>query len=152
MSSKKDSLIEYQRKRHFTRTPEPTGHPEVIDTNSSRFVVHEHHATRLHHDFRLEMDGALKSWAIPKFVPTEPRIRRLAIQTEDHPLDYIDFQGVIPEGEYGAGKVEIWDRGIFDMESRQERKLVIRLKGRRLDGRYALIQTRERQWIILKSK
>lgn len=118
----------------------------------SRFVVQEHHASHLHWDFRLELDGVLKSWAIPKGPPEQPGVRRLAIQTEDHPLDYIDFEGEIAEGQYGAGIVKIWDRGEYELEEHKPNEILVVLNGNRLSGRYALIRTRSDQWIMLKRK
>ncbi|MDH7482502.1 MAG: DNA polymerase ligase N-terminal domain-containing protein [Armatimonadota bacterium] len=118
----------------------------------SRFVVQEHHASHLHWDFRLEMDGVLKSWAVPKGPPESPGIRRLAVQVDDHPLDYIDFEGEIAEGEYGAGTVTIWDRGYFELKERSKDKIVFDLHGERLKGGYALIHMRGNQWIMLKRK
>ncbi|MHB1000451.1 MAG: DNA polymerase ligase N-terminal domain-containing protein [Armatimonadota bacterium] len=144
------SLDEYASKRRFDETPEPE--PEYDDTGRMRFVVQEHHASHLHWDFRLEMDGVLKSWAIPKGPPEEPGIRRLAVQTEDHPIGYIDFEGEIAEGNYGAGTVSIWDSGTYDLESQDAKKLAFTLHGTRLNGGYALVQTSEDQWIILKRK
>ena len=117
-----------------------------------RFVVQEHDASHLHWDLRLEMDGVLKSWAVPKGPPEQPGVRRLAIQTEDHPVSYIDFEGEIEEGRYGAGMVKIWDTGAFDIEERDPKKLVFVLHGQRLQGGYALIHTGEDQWILLKRK
>jgi DNA ligase D-like protein (predicted 3'-phosphoesterase) len=143
-------LDEYAGKRHLDRTPEPGA--EVKETGMQRFVVQEHHASHLHWDLRLEMDGVLKSWAVPKGPPEEPGIRRLAVQVEDHPVEYIGFEGEIAEGEYGAGQVNIWDSGTFDLEERDEKKLVFVLHGSRLTGGYALIHTREKQWIMLKRK
>src|SRR3972149_443673 len=105
--------------------------PEV---QTSRFMVQEHHARRLHWDFRLEMDGVLKSWAVPKGVPTELRVKRLAVQVDDHPLSYFDFEGNIPEGQYGAGTVKVWDKGLYVLTLREPRKLHILLKGRKLEG------------------
>lgn len=105
------------------------------------FVVHEHHARRLHWDLRLEMEGVLRSWAVPKGMPLEPGVRRLAVEVEDHPLDYIDFEGEIPEGDYGAGTVGIWDRGAYELESRSEGALSVRFEGERLRGRYKLVKT-----------
>ena len=119
-----------------------------------RFVVQRHDASRLHWDFRLEMEGVLKSWAVPKEPPTRPGLRRLAVAVEDHDLDYIDFEGVIPEGEYGAGTVEIWDEGIFELESRKPDKLVFELRGEKMKGRYTLVHFTEKaeNWLLFKSK
>src|SRR3990167_6533930 len=118
----------------------------------SRFVIQKHKSTHLHFDFRLEMDGVLKSWAVPKGLPEEPGIKRLAVAVEDHPLGYIDFEGVIPEGSYGAGEVEIWDKGEYELESREKDKIVFHLAGKKLKGRYALIHTNDKNWLILKLK
>ena len=96
------------------------------------------------------MDGVLKSWAVPKGVPEVPKIKRLAVETEDHPLDYISFEGIIPEGNYGAGQVEIWDQGEYRLKERTEKKIVFELIGQRLVGRYALIRTADKNWIIMK--
>lgn len=143
-------LEEYQAKRDFGSTPEPKGAP--AETGQSRFVVQEHHTRNLHYDFRLELDGVLKSWAVPKGPPEEPNIRRLGVQVEDHPIEYVDFHGVIPEG-YGAGTVEIWDSGTFELVFRDEKKLVFVLSGQRLTGRYSLVKTAQpKSWILLKSK
>jgi bifunctional non-homologous end joining protein LigD len=119
-----------------------------------RFVVQRHDASHLHWDFRLEMDGVLKSWAVPKEPPTRPGLRRLAVAVEDHDLDYIDFEGVIPEGEYGAGTVEIWDKGNFELESRKPDKLVFELRGEKMKGRYTLVHFTEKaeNWLLFKSK
>ena len=132
-------LKEYKGKRNFSKTPEPAG--EVVDTGKSRFVVQRHDASHLHFDFRLEMDGVLKSWAVPKGLPEEPGVRRLAVQVEDHPLSYIDFAGTIPEGQYGAGTVEIWDKGEYVLEKKMEKQIEFILKGKRFSGGYALIHT-----------
>lgn len=102
------------------------------------FVIHEHHASHLHWDLRLEMDGVLKSWAVPKEPPTEKGVKRLAVEVEDHDLDYADFEGIIEEG-YGAGEVKIWDSGEYEIESRKTHKIVIVLKGQKLKGRYVLL-------------
>lgn len=144
------TLNEYADKRRFDATPEPE--PVTLDTGMSRFVVQEHHASTLHWDFRLEMDGALKSWAVPKGPPEVPGIRRLAVQTEDHPVAYIAFEGEIADGQYGAGSVSIWDAGTFDLESFDPSKYVFTLHGKRLTGGYALIHTKDKQWILLKRK
>lgn len=145
-----NSLDEYAEKRRFGETPEPE--PEVRGTGLHRFVVQEHHSSHLHWDFRLEMDGVLKSWAVPKGPPEEPGVRRLAVQVEDHPVSYINFEGEIAEGQYGAGDVKIWDNGTFDLEKNEPKELLFTLHGHRLNGRYALIHTRDKQWIILKRK
>ena len=118
----------------------------------SRFVIQKHKATHLHFDFRLEMDGVLKSWAVPKGLPEMQGIKRLAVSVEDHPLGYIDFEGVIPEGSYGAGEVEIWDKGEYELESREKDKIVFHLTGKKLKGRYALIHTSGKNWLIFKPK
>ena len=117
-------------------------------------MVQEHHASRLHWDFRLEMDGVLKSWAVPKTPPTKPGVRRLAVAVEDHDLDYIDFEGTIPEGEYGAGSVVIWDRGTYEIESRRPEKLVFELHGERMSGRYTLVHftDKDENWLLFKTK
>ncbi len=143
-------LKEYQRRRNFSQTTEPKG--TVHATGLRRFSIQEHHAAHLHYDLRLELDGVLKSWAIPKEPPKGAGIKRLAVQTEDHPVDYIYFEGSIPEGQYGAGTVLLWDKGEFDLESREEGKIVIHLHGKKLAGRYALIHTRADQWIFFKTK
>lgn len=119
-------------------------------TTESRFVVQEHHASHLHWDFRLEMDDVLKSWAVPKGVPEEPGIKRLAIAVEDHPLDYIGFEGEIPEGQYGAGQVIVWDSGTYSLEERGPGKLHFTLNGQRLKGQYVLTRMRDGQWLIFK--
>ncbi len=144
------SLKEYQDKRNFSKTPEPVG--KKIDTGLLRFVVQRHNASHLHFDFRLEMDGVLKSWAVPKGLPEEPGLRRLAVQVEDHPLSYIDFAGIIPEGQYGAGVVEIWDKGEYTLEKQTEKQLEFTLKGGRFSGEYILIHTQSKNWIFIKRK
>ena len=123
------------------------------ETPKGRFVVQEHHARSLHWDFRLELDGVLKSWAVPKEPPLQPNVRRLAVEVEDHPLSYIDFEGIISEGQYGAGTVKIWDKGTFIMESRKPEKIVFTLNGAKMRGGYVLIRFKEEgQWLILKKK
>jgi len=144
------SLVSYGKKRRFARTPEPA--PKVVKQGRNSFVVQEHHASRLHWDFRLELDGVLKSWAVPRGPPEEPGIRRLAVEVEDHPVDYITFEGTIPAGEYGAGTVEIWDKGSFKLKRRTEDIYEFWLKGRRLKGKYNLIRFKEKNWLIFKSK
>jgi DNA ligase D-like protein (predicted 3'-phosphoesterase) len=118
------------------------------------FVIQKHHARTLHYDFRLEMDNVLKSWAVPKEPSTEVGVRRLAVQVEDHALDYADFEGVIPEGEYGAGKVEVWDKGTYKLLSRKEKTLVFELHGEKLKGKYTLIQfsKEKKNWLLFRAK
>src|ERR671915_15550 len=116
-------LTEYKKKRKFNKTPEPG--PKKKRTRSGRmFVIQKHRATALHYDFRLEVDGVLKSWAVPKGPSADPKDKRLAMPTEDHPLDYIDFEGVIPEGEYGGGTVIVWDTGTYVNASEKKGKAV----------------------------
>jgi DNA ligase D-like protein (predicted 3'-phosphoesterase) len=119
-----------------------------------RFVIQEHHARKLHYDLRLEMDGMLKSWAIPKTPPKKADMKRLAIQVEDHKLSYIDFEGEIEDGSYGAGEVKIWDEGTYDMESKKDDKIVFVLHGKTLKGRYALLKMSwgYNQWLLFKTK
>jgi bifunctional non-homologous end joining protein LigD len=141
-------LGNYRAKRDFRRTPEPKGRARK-SAPAGRFVVQEHDATRLHWDLRLERDGALVSWAIPNGIPQTPKENRLAVHVEDHPLDYIDFEGEIPEGNYGAGTVRIWDAGTYECEKWEPKKIMVTFHGERLQGRYALFQTRsEKDWMI----
>ena len=142
-----DKLSDYRSKRDFKDTPEPLGDGDV-ERDAGRFVIQEHHARRLHWDFRLERDGVLVSWAVPKGVPEDPKRNHLAVHVEDHPLDYIDFEGVIPEGNYGAGKVLIWDRGTYDSHKFREDKVIVTLHGERIEGKYALFRTRGDDWMI----
>jgi bifunctional non-homologous end joining protein LigD len=144
------SLNLYKEKRDFTVTPEPRG--ELKQGQGARFVVQKHQATHLHYDFRLELDGVLKSWAVPKGPPTEPKIRRLAVAVEDHPVDYIGFEGTIPEGEYGAGTVEIWDKGTFELKERTPKTISIVLHGKKLRGDYRLVNFKDKNWLIFKAK
>lgn len=116
------------------------------------FVIHEHHASHLHWDLRLELDGVLKSWAVPKEPPAEAGIKRLALQVEDHPLSYAGFEGIIPEGSYGAGVVKIWDSGSFSLLERDAKKLVFDLNGKKLHGAYCLISTGGKNWLFFKKK
>jgi DNA ligase D-like protein (predicted 3'-phosphoesterase) len=117
------------------------------------YVIQKHQATRLHFDLRLEMDGVLRSWAVPKMPPAESGVRRLAVQVEDHPLEYASFEGVIPEGEYGAGTVEIWDQGRYVLKSKRENKWIIEIRGKRLRGVYCLVQFKgEKNWLFFKKK
>jgi len=119
-----------------------------------RFVVHEHFARSHHYDFRLEHDGVLKSWAVPKGLPEEPGIKRLAVQVEDHALEYGDFEGEIPEGQYGAGTVSIWDKGTFTVSEWGEQKIVVNLSGEKLKGPYGLVHIRGKkgnEWLVFQS-
>lgn len=148
------SLDEYRRKRDPRKTPEPFG-SEKRDAEQLRFVVQRHAARRLHYDFRLERGGALASWAVPKGVPLRKGERHLAVHVEDHPLEYGDFEGVIPAGEYGAGTVEIWDRGTYDLlEEKRNGGLTVRLHGERLDGVWTLVPARldgdPKNWLLLR--
>ena len=117
------------------------------------YVIQKHQATHLHWDLRLEMDGVLKSWAVPKEPPEERGVRRLAIMVEDHPIEYANFEGVIPEGQYGAGVVEIWDKGTYRLIDRKPDKIVFEINGKRLKGRYCLLRFKgEKNWLFFKTK
>jgi bifunctional non-homologous end joining protein LigD len=144
----KDKLDRYRAKRDFGRTPEPAGDGRGEEAAAGRFVVQEHDATRLHWDLRLERDGVLVSWAIPNGIPMTPKENRLAVHVEDHPLDYIDFEGVIPEG-YGAGTVKLWDTGTYEVEKWKPKEVIATFHGKRLKGKYVLFQTRSKKdWMI----
>jgi len=140
-------LERYRRKRDFERTPEPAGDARPSG-DEARFVIQEHHARRLHWDLRLERDGVAVSWALPRGIPDDPDENRLAVHTEDHPLEYLDFEGEIPKGEYGAGTMRIWDTGTYEAEKFEENKVVLRFAGERVKGRYALFHTRGDDWMI----
>src|SRR5947209_17127389 len=152
------SLETYQQKRDFKQTPEPKG--KVAKTDKHRFVCQEHHASNLHFDFRLEIDGVLKSWSLKKGPSMDPEVRRLAIPTEDHPVEYLTFQGDIPKGNYGAGQHRIWDEGNYklldgdDAEQQFEKgKLKIELGGKKLKGVFNLFRLGGReQWLMVKGK
>ena len=151
------ALTEYKKKRKFDKTPEPG--PETKKTKSGRiFVIQKHRATALHYDFRLEADGVLKSWAVPKGPSLDPKVKRLAMQVEDHPVDYAKFEGVIPEGEYGGGTVMVWDYGTYKPETTnvsealRKGELKFSLNGKKLKGSWVLVRTRERQWLLLKHR
>ncbi|RJS84666.1 3'-phosphoesterase [Candidatus Bathyarchaeota archaeon] len=117
------------------------------------YVIQRHQATHLHWDLRLEMDGVLKSWAVPKEPPEERGVRRLAIMVEDHPIEYANFEGVIPEGQYGAGIVEIWDKGTYRLIDRKPNKIVFEINGKRLKGKYCLLRFKgEKNWLFFKAK
>jgi DNA ligase D-like protein (predicted 3'-phosphoesterase) len=149
------SLKEYKKKRDFSKTQEPPESKKKSD--KLVYVIQRHKASHLHYDLRLEEEGVLKSWAIPKSPPEEVGIRRLAVQTEDHPLGYEDFEGIIPEGEYGAGKVETWDRGDYLPLEADPAKRVIEIKGKKLKGKHALIKLKpknpdDKNWLFFKLK
>ena len=146
-------LEQYRKKRDFKRTPEPASGAEAKPKNVRkkklpRFVVQEHHATSLHWDFRLERDGVLVSWAVPKGIPPDPKRNHLAVHVEDHPLSYIDFAGEIPEGNYGAGSVGLWDQGTYEELKWSDREVMVVLHGKRVEGRYVLFQTDGKNWMI----
>lgn len=159
----REELRAYESKRDFRRTPEPRGRVERDAAGRARFVIQQHDASTLHFDLRLEADGVLRSWAVPKGPSTDPREKRLAIQVEDHPVNYLDFEGVIPEEEYGGGRVVVWDAGTYGnlTERRGEElgvadaiesgHLAVWLEGRKLSGGYALTRFRgEDQWLLVK--
>jgi bifunctional non-homologous end joining protein LigD len=150
-------LTEYKRKRDPKKTSEPFGAKRPRKAKEPIFVVQRHDARRLHYDFRLERDGALASWAVPKGVPLEPGQQNLAVHVEDHPLEYATFEGEIPKGQYGAGSVEIWDSGTYELvEEKKNGGLTVRLHGQRLDGTWALIPAKlsgdEKNWLIIRKK
>src|SRR5919108_5457495 len=156
------ALEEYRRKRRFTNTPEPP--PEVEPKGHHRFVVQKHHASHLHYDFRLEMEGVLKSWAVPKGPSLSPADKRLAMHVEDHPVSYFDFEGIIPPGNYGAGTVMVWDVGTWEplgdaAEMLRKGDLKFRLHGQKLKGSFALVRMRSRrpgskgnEWLLIKHR
>jgi DNA ligase D-like protein (predicted ligase)/DNA ligase D-like protein (predicted 3'-phosphoesterase) len=150
-------LNEYETKRDFKRTSEPRAEAEKrsIHAEGKIFVVQEHHARRLHYDFRLERDGVLKSWAVPKGIPETPEDKRLAVQVEDHPLEYANFAGEIPKGEYGAGQVIIWDEGTYITKVWDEKMIEVFLNGKKLKGRYVLVPLKKaggKNWLMLKPR
>jgi bifunctional non-homologous end joining protein LigD len=145
------SLKQYQAKRKFNQTPEPEG--QIKGKNLSRFVVQEHQARNLHYDFRLELAGVLKSWAVPKGPPEKTGIKRLAVAVEDHPVEYINFAGTIPAGAYGAGTVKIWDRGKWRplAGSLAAGSLKFELQGKKLSGQYVLVRLKDlKNWLTYK--
>jgi len=156
--------MRYEEKRDFSKTTEPEADRQSAD-NAPIFVIQKHDASSLHYDFRINVGGALKSWAIPKGPSTDPRDKRLALPTEDHPRDYADFEGVIPEGEYGAGTVLVWDRGTWENITRKDDKIVpaekaleqghllMHLEGEKISGGYALQRTDtgdDEKWLLVK--
>jgi DNA ligase D-like protein (predicted 3'-phosphoesterase) len=145
------SLKEYESKRNFAKTTEPKHESEK--TGGSIYVIQKHAATNLHYDLRLEMDGVLKSWAVPKEPLLESGVRRLAVQVEDHPVAHATFEGTIPEGEYGAGTVEIWDKGNYTMVDRKEDKIIVEIHGQKLKGPYVLVRLKDKKnWLFFKKK
>lgn len=151
-----DRLTMYRSMRDPGRTPEPVPAAEPASGENNRFVIQEHHARRLHYDFRLERDGVLVSWAVPKNLPDTSTVNHLAVHTEDHPLEYATFEGDIPKGEYGGGHVTIWDSGTYDTEkfrdSGSDGEVIVNLHGNRVSGRYVLIQTDGKNWLVRRMK
>lgn len=143
-----DSLDKYRSMRDARKTPEPIPLRVKGSSSGNAFVIQEHHARRLHYDVRLERDGVLVSWAVPKGVPTSPSENHLAVHTEDHPMEYLSFAGTIPKGEYGAGVMTIWDTGTYETEKWRDSEVIVRLRGERVSGRYALIKTEGDQWLM----
>src|SRR5438270_12610409 len=159
------SLTDYSRKRRFSQTPEPSPEPPPAQSQKqgNRFCVQRHSATRLHYDLRLEVGGVLKSWAVPKGPTLDPKEKRLAVHVEDHPIEYGDFEGTIPAGNYGAGNVLLWDRGTYDLlgkdaaEAQLERgDFKFRLHGEKLMGEFALVKIKRsekgNEWLLIKKK
>jgi DNA ligase D-like protein (predicted 3'-phosphoesterase) len=160
-----DKLHKYRDKRDFQKTSEPSGATKHRPQTEARFVIQKHDASRLHYDFRLEVDGVLKSWAVPKGPSTNPKDKRLAMPTEDHPLDYFDFEGVIPAGEYGGGTVIVWDMGVYRNlttkkgvevpigEALENGHASVWLEGHKLTGGYAITRVargKDERWLLVK--
>lgn len=163
MSAQKRSLTPYKRKRRFDKTPEPPGSLPKKRSDAPLFVIQKHAASHLHYDVRLEIDGVLVSWAVPKGIATDPAQKHLAVQTEDHPLEYAQFEGIIPQGEYGGGTVMVWDIGTYEnmkkasMETCLKKgRIEIALNGKKLKGGYALIRTalggKKTNWLLVKMR
>jgi len=150
------SLEEYRGKRDFRKTSEPEGSVRPSQQDTGIYVIQKHQATHLHYDLRLQMNGVLKSWALPKGPPLQTNLKRLAVQTEDHPIEYAGFEGVIPEGEYGAGKVEVWDIGTFKPIEVDNDKIIFTIEGEKLKGDYCLIKLRPKadlkNWLFFKKE
>jgi bifunctional non-homologous end joining protein LigD len=158
----KSKLALYQQKRDFTKTKEPSGKAKIAPAEYPRFVIQKHAATRLHYDLRLEVDGVFKSWAVTKGPSLDPKDKRLAVETEDHPLDYGDFEGTIPKGEYGGGTVMLWDRGFWTTDDDPEEairkgELRFTLAGEKLKGSFVLVRLRNdrergkrQNWLLIK--
>jgi bifunctional non-homologous end joining protein LigD len=151
-------LKDYVRKRRFDKTPEPRG--TIASRSKRRFVVQKHRASALHYDFRLEADGVLVSWAVPKGPSLDPAVKRLAMRVEDHPIEYGTFEGVIPEGEYGGGTVMLWDTGTYEPDpdtpdvgkALHAGELKLTLHGKKLHGGWVLVRTGGRRWLLMKRK
>ena len=143
-------MSEYNRKRDFNKTKEPKY--RVANKNGFCFVIQHHLARKDHYDFRLEVGGVLKSWAIPKGPSFNPSDKRLAIEVEDHPLDYRHFEGIIPKGEYGGGTVMIWDEGIWEALEVKEKSFKFILHGQRLKGKWTLVKFKDNNWLLIKEK
>jgi DNA ligase D-like protein (predicted 3'-phosphoesterase) len=161
----RESLAEYSKKRDFGRTPEPSGKKPKKPGKSPIFVIQKHDASSLHYDFRLQVGEVLVSWAVPKGPSTDPREKRLAVRTEDHPLEYAGFEGVIPGGEYGAGRVIVWDTGIYRKlegkggqnkplgQALEEGHIAVWLEGKKLAGGYAFTRTgKGENWLLVKMR
>lgn len=151
------NLKEYKKKRDFTKTKEPEKTLSRKKKKGLVYVIQRHDASHLHYDLRLEEDYVLKSWAVPKKPPLKQGIKRLAVQTEDHPLGYEDFEGTIPEGQYGAGKVEVWDKGTYKLVEKDDHKRIIKIAGEKLQGEYGLIKLKrknpdDKNWLFFKVK
>jgi bifunctional non-homologous end joining protein LigD len=166
-SKKARPLAEYKRKRDFTKTAEPAGKPAAARrAKKLRFVIQKHAASHLHYDFRLELDGVMKSWAVPKGPSYDPKVRRLAMEVEDHPIEYNKFEGTIPKGQYGGGTVMLWDRGTYEAEDGggaeslregyEKGDLKIVMHGERLRGGWVLVRMRRpgarAQWLLIKHR
>lgn len=151
-------LDEYRRKRDFAKTPEPRAR-RVVRRGPLRFVVQKHRASALHYDFRLEAGGVMRSWAVPKGPSLDPKQRRLAMEVEDHPIEYNDFEGIIPEGEYGGGTVMIWDEGVWApveaidaVKALDSGEIRFLLAGTKLQGSWTLVRTGDRKWLLMKRR
>lgn len=147
------SLATYKSKRNLKKSNEPSGKVKKSNSKKLIYLIHEHHATHLHWDLRLEMNGVLKSWAVPKIPSKEKNEKRLAIQVEDHPIEYAKFHGIIPEGNYGAGEVKIWDKGNYELIEKTLTKIIINIHGKKLKGKYCLIKTNygnKKSWLFFK--
>jgi bifunctional non-homologous end joining protein LigD len=143
-----DRLDEYRRKRDAARTPEPVPAGKPAKGRDNRFVIQQHHATSLHWDLRLERDGVLVSWAVPRGLPRDPKRNHLAVHTEDHPMEYLDFHGEIPAGEYGGGRMTVYDRGTYETQKWRDNEVIVVLHGERVSGRYVLFRTGGKDWMV----